>query len=205
MKKTKINVSTRRLTDGQLEDLALAIAAAMNGNPNFPEPGPVLANLNDGIKQFSEGLALAKSRDKVKVAIKNKLRVNLEQQLTHLSGYCTYIAKGDRAILSSTGFPLNAANNQPKTLGSPENFTVETGTNSGEVLVYINTLRNANAYLFLYSPSPVSNNAWFHATSSLPYYTIKGLVPGSMYSFKIGAIGTKGQVVYTDVITKMVI
>ncbi|MEO5681723.1 MAG: hypothetical protein ABIQ88_03725 [Chitinophagaceae bacterium] len=49
------------------------------------------------------------------------------------------------------------------------------------------------------------NDAWFHAASSQPYFTITGLIPGNVYSFKIGVTGSKGQVAYTDIITKMVI
>ena len=205
MKTSKITLSLRRLNDGQLEVQALAIAAAMNGNTNFPEPSPALADLNNGIQLFSDGLALAKTRDKVKVAIKNQRRDNLELLLTHLSNYCGHIAKGDRAILASSGFTLKAEISSPKTLGTPENFSVKPGNNSGEALLSINPVRNAKGYLFLYGPSPMSNNAWFHVLSSQPYNTITGLVPGATYSFKIGSTGSKGQVVYTDIITKMVV
>jgi hypothetical protein len=205
MKTSKITLGFNKLNDGQLEDQALAIAAAMNGNTHFPEPSPALADLNNGIQLFSNGLALAKTRDKVKVAVKNQLRDNLELLLIQLSNYCSFIAKGDRAILASSGFTLKAENSSPKILGSPENFSVKPGNNAGEAFVSINPARNAKGYLFLYGPSPMNNNAWFHVLNSQPYYTITGLVPGTTYSFKIGATGSKGQVVYTDIITKMVV
>jgi len=205
MKTSKIVLGLIKLNDGQLEDLALAIAAAMTGNANFPEPSPALADLNNSIKLFSDGLAFAKTRDKVKVAIKNSLRNNLELLLTNLANYCSYTAKGDRAILSSSGFSLNAATNAPKSLASPENFTVQPGSNAGEVFIYINSVPNAKTYLFLYGPFPIANEAWLHAIGSKPHSTITGLVPGTTYSFKIGATGSKGQVVYTGTISKMVV
>ncbi len=205
MKTSKITLSLVRLTDDQLEGLALAVAAAMNGNKNFPEPSPTLADLNNGIQLFSDGLALSKTRDKVKVAVKKQLRNNLELLMKNLANYCSHIAKGDRAILASSGFTLNAEVSGSRTLGAPENFTVQYGNNSGEALVYINPVRNANSYMFLYGPSPISNNAWCHAASSKPYFTITGLVTGTTYCFKIGATGTKGQVVYTDIITRMAV
>jgi hypothetical protein len=58
------------MADSALEGLALAIAAAITGNPNFPEPTLSLSALNDSINAYSDALALAKTRDKVKVAIK---------------------------------------------------------------------------------------------------------------------------------------
>ena len=205
MKTSKITANFSKLTDDQLEGLSLAVAAAMNGNTNFPEPSPTLADLNNGIQLFSDGLALAKTRHKVSVAVKNKLRTNLELLLKNMANYCSHIARGDRSILASTGFTLNVETSSSRTLGAPENFTVQYGNNSGEVLVYINPVRNASSYMFLYGPSPISNNAWCHASSSKPYFTITGLTPVTTYSFKIGVTGTKGQVLYTDTITKMVV
>ena len=204
MKKTKITLNFGKLSDPQLEALALAVAAALNGNTNFPEPNPTLEQLNKGIQLFSDGLALSQSRDRVKVALKNQLRSQLELLLGQLSRYCSYTAQGDRVLLAGTGFILNAETRQPRVLGTTENFTVLPGRLPGEVLVYVNAVKNATTYLFLYGPSPVSNDAWCHATSSAPYLTITGLVPGTIYHFKVGVTGRKGQVVYTDVITKMI-
>lgn len=205
MKTSKITLGFTRLSDDQLEGRALAIAAAMTGNANFPEPAPALADLNNSIKLFSDALALAKTRDRVKVAIKNRLRQNLELLLTSLASHCSYTAKADRAILASSGFALNTESNGARPLTLPENFTVQPGNHSGEVLLYINSVPNAKTYLFLYGPSPIANEAWFLAVNSLPYFTLTGLIPGNTYSFKIGVTGSKGQVLYTNVISQMVI
>jgi len=205
MKLTKITTSFIRFGDDQLEGHALAVAAALNGNTNFTDPIPALADLNNSIKLFSDALALAKTRDKVKIAIKNKLRNDLELMLLKLANYCTHVANGDRAILASSGFPLNAESITSKTLGSPENFTVQVGSNSGEAFVFINPVQHAKSYLFLYGPSPVANEAWIHAVNSVPYHTITGLTPGTTYSFKIGAAGSKSQVAYTDIVSKMIV
>ncbi len=205
MKTSKIILGFRRLSDDQLEGQALAIAAAMTGNANFPEPTPALADLNNSIKLFSDALALAKTRDKVKVAIKNKCRQNLELLLISLASHCSYTAKADRSILASSGFALNTESNMARPLTPPENFTVQPGNHSGEVLLYVNTVPNAKTYLFLYGLSTMSNEAWFVAVNSLPYFTITGLTPGNTYSFKIGAAGSKGQVLYTNVVSTIVI
>ena len=68
MKTSKILTAFSKLSDNNLESMALAISTAMTANPNFPEPQPSLAEFNDSIKAFSDALALAKTRDKVKVA-----------------------------------------------------------------------------------------------------------------------------------------
>ena len=205
MKTSKITLGFTRLSDGQLEDQALAVVAAMTGNANFPEPIPALADLNSSVQLYSNALALAKTRDRVKVAIKNKHRQDLELLLGSLASYCSYTAKGDRAILASSGFRLNVESSSTKLLAAPANFTVQPGSNSGDMYLYVNSVANARAYLFFYGPSSIVNDAWFHAVNSQLYFTITGLTPATTYSFKIGVVGSKGQVVYTDVVSKMVV
>ena len=205
MKTSKIKFNSPRLSDGALQDLGLAVAAAMNGNAHFPEPQPSLAALNDSITAFSDALALAKSRDKVKVAVKNSTRAALATQLRNMANYCTYMAKGERGILVSSGFPLNAETVAPKMLSVPENFSVQAGRQSGEVIVSVNRIRNASAYLLLYKPASEENGAWTHAANSLPNFILNGLATLQLYHFKMGVIGTNGQTIYTDILTKPVV
>lgn len=205
MKNAKIILRFARLNDANLEAQSFAILAAMTGNTHFPEPAPSLAALNNSITLFSDSLAFAKTGDRVRGIHKNQQRQNLEQLLTRLANYCSFIANGDRFILASSGFRLNAASNASNSLGNPENFTVEVGANSGEALAYVKSVPNAKSYLFRWGIAPIVNETWLHTIHSKPWFTITGLVPGSIYSFQIGVAGTKGQTVYTDIITKMVV
>ena len=204
MKTSKIKFNSPRLSDNNLESFALAVIAAMTGNNNFPEPQPSLAALNDSIKTFSDALALAKTRDKVKVAIKNTLRETLLTGLRKMASYCSMVAEGDRVKLVSSGFPVNAESVSLKILSAPENLTVQTGINSGEAIVSINRVAGAIAYLLFYKPA-AGNGEWLHLPNSLPRFTLTGLEALAPYQFKIGAIGTKGQITYTDTITKAVL
>ncbi len=205
MKKSKIKVHFATFSDAELEARSFGIIAAMTGNTHFPEPSPTLADLSNSLKLFSDALALAKTGDRVKAVNKNQLRDNLDGLLTRLANYCSFIAQGDRFILASSGFALNAETRASKTLGTPENFSVEIGRQTGEALAFINTVANAKSYLFRWGIAPIVNEAWFHTIHSQPYFTITGLVPGTIYSFQIGVAGSKGQLVYTDIITKMVV
>ena len=205
MKTSKILFNSPRLSDSNLESLALAIAAAITGNNNFTEPQPSLAALNDAIKAFSDALALAKSRDNVKVAIKNAAREALLLTLRKMANYCILVADGDRAKLVSSGFPVSAESVFPKILSAPENLAVQAGINSGEAIVSITRVDGAIAYLLLYRPASSENGAWTHATNSLPWFAISGLTALAPYQFKMGVIGTKGQIVYTDIIAKAVL
>ena len=205
MKKSKIKLHFASFSDAEMEARSLGIMAAMTGNTYFPEPSPTLADLNNSLKLFSDALALSKTGDRVKAVYKNQLRDNLDGLLTRLANYCSFIAQGDRFILASSGFALNAETRASKILGAPENFSVEIGRQTGDALAFIKTVANAKSYLFRWGVAPIVNEAWFHTIHSQPYFTITGLVPGTIYSFQIGAAGSKGQLVYTDIITKMVV
>ncbi|MEO5682851.1 MAG: hypothetical protein ABIQ88_09425 [Chitinophagaceae bacterium] len=82
---------------------------------------------------------------------------------------------------------------------------MEVGRTPGEALVYLNRVANAKSYLFRWGIAPIVNDTWMHTASVQPRLAIPGLLPGTVYSFQIGAAGSKGQLVFTDTITKMVV
>ena len=205
MKKTKIKSNFTGLSDAELDARASGIISAMTGNPHFPQPNPALEDVSNSLKLFSEALALSKTGDRVKAAYKNQLRDNLDGLLTKLANYCRFVAQGDRFMLTSSGFQVNAEANSAVTIGFPENFSVEIGRQSGSALASVNRVRNAKSYLFRWGSAPIANDNWSNTVSSQSRLTITGLVPGTTYSFQIGAAGSKGQLVFTDIITKMVV
>ncbi len=205
MKKSKIKLNFASFSDAELEARSFGIIAAMTGNPHFTAPSPSLDDLSNSLKLFSDALALAKTGDRVKAVYKNQLRENLDNLLTKLATYCTYIAQGDRFILASSGFSLTAEVNATKILGAPQNFSVEVGRTNGEALVYVNPVANAKSYLFRWGTAPIANDTWMHTVSSQPRLTIPGLLSATTYSFQIGAVGSKGQLVFTDIISKLVL
>jgi len=147
MKKSKITSKLSKLSDADLEARSFGIVAAITGNPHFTESTPTLADLNNSIKLFSDSLALATSGDRVKAIYKNQQRNNLEGLLDKLSNYCSFIAQGDRFILASSGFTINAETSASTTLVNPTNFTVEVGNKAGNALVYVKPVPNAKAYI----------------------------------------------------------
>ena len=205
MKKTKIKLHFAQLSDAEMEARAFGIIAAMTGNTHYPDPNPALAELDSQLKLFSDALAQAKTGDRIKAILKNQHRDKLELSFAQLANYCSFIAQGDRYKLASSGFTLTADSISPTTLADPTNFTVEIGNKTGEALVYISPVPNAKAYLFRWGIAPVANEAWLHTMHSLPYFTITGLTPGTIYSFQIGASGARGQLVFTKPISQMVV
>ena len=193
------------MSDARLQEHARAVIAAMQGNQNFAEAQPMLTAVNEALSVFTEALSQAKTRDRVKVAFKNEVRVKLASTLRTLANFCTFKADGERSVLASSGFALNSEQRTTASLALPENFSVRVGNNSGEVVLSVNKVPKALAYIFNYAAGPVTQTSWLYSSSSLPSITLTGLEPLIQYSFKVTVIGRRGQTTSTDIITKPVV
>ena len=202
---SKITAGYTRMSDARLQEHAQAIIAAMQDNKNFGDTQPMLTAVNDALNAFTEALSQAKTRDRVKVAFKNETRVKLAAALRTLANFCTFKADGERSVLASSGFPLTSEQRTTQPLALPENFSVRLGNNSGEVILSVNKVPGALAYIFQYAPAPVSQTPWLYSSSALPSITLSGLEPLKQYSFKVTVIGRRGQTTSTDIITKPVV
>jgi len=180
------------------------VVTAMTGNVNFTNPVPAVQELATATKNLSDAIEKARSREKLAVSVKNDMRIVLQQLLVELANYVNYTAAPDRSKLISSGLKLTGESRN-KHLGTVENFTVTMGKNSGEVILKINSVENSKSYLHCYSPHPVTNDAWIHAVSSSAEYQFEGLEPLKLFDFKSGALGSKGQMVYSAIITKGVV
>ena len=202
---SKITVGYTRMSDARLQEHALAVIAAMEDNKNFTDAQPMLTAVNDALNAFMEALSQAKTRDRVKVAFKNEVRLKLASALRTLSNFCTFKADGERSLLASSGFQLTAEQRIAQPLALPGNFSVRLGNNSGEVILSVNKVPGALAYIFQYAQAPVTQTPWQYSSSSLPSITLSGLEPLKQYSFKVTIIGRRGQTTSTDIITKPVV
>ena len=188
MKAPKIVLGFYKLSDPAFETKALAIVAAMTGNPNLPSPTPPLADLSTAVQNYSGALSAAPTRDKLKVSIKNDMRSNLETVLQNLS------------------FNVNSETSNPQPMSLPENFKVELGANSGEVVISVNSVPGARSYIYQYTPFPVTTDSkWENAYSSSSSNTISNLDVLKQYCFRIVITGPRDQSAQTGVITKTVV
>jgi len=206
MKAPKVVLGFGGLSDPAFESKALAILAAMTGNPNFPSPTPTIADLTTAVQQYSDALSAAQTRDKVKVATKNSTRDQLKILLRNLSYNVNLTANGDVAKLTSSGFNMGSQQNNSQIMTGAENFKVELGKNSGEAVSSVNGMRAAKTYVSQYTFFPVTaDSKWESVFSSTSSITITGLEPLKQYCFRMIITGSRNQSVQTDVITKTIV
>ena len=131
----------------------------------------------------------------------------LEQNLELLGAYVLHVAKGDQAIVDSSGFVPSRprVRTNPQSLPQPSINSIEQG-NSGQLLVWITRVAKARAYDVQYAP--VSNGtpaSWTEVTVTAAQkpVSITGLTPGITYAFQVRALGPLGYTDWSDSATRM--
>ncbi len=202
MKFAKIQVSFTRYSDADFQQKALYIISSMTNNPNFPTPVPPLTDVQAAYDAYASALAAAAELGRKAVADKNAARDTLELTLTQLGMYVMYAANGDDTILVSSGFTLNKIP-QPRVLDSPGNVTLMVGDNPGE-LVSLVPKKNATGFIHQISEAlPTDATAWVNHNVSTGKYTFSNLTPGKQYWVRVIALGTRGQMKYSNVGTQV--
>ncbi len=197
MKPAKINIGFSGYSDTMLENKAASILQCMTGNPYFTSPIPTLAELTVAVDAYSTALVTAAGLGRVNVAEKNKTRESLELLLTQLGMYVMYIANGDVAILTSSGYPLRKTG-EPRYLDSPGSVELENGITSGELVVSIVRPKGVVSFLHEVTPDPLTpDSVWQSTPGSRASFTFKNLEAGRKYWFRVAAVGNASQLAYS--------
>jgi hypothetical protein len=205
MENSKIITDFTRLSDPALEVKAQAIVAAMTDNPNYSKPVPELTVVNTAITTYTTALSAAMTRDKTSVATKNDARFALISILLDLGSYVTFTAQGDKTKLVSSGYTLAKDRLPAPDITKPEGIDAANGVNTGEVFVSVIAVPNAKSYVHQFTSDPVTAASnWTRTTTTKCKHTFDGLPSGSKLWFRIAAVGSKGQIAYSDVLPKIV-
>jgi hypothetical protein len=201
----KATTSFASLSDGNLESKTHEILTSMTGNTNFPTPIPALADVTTAADAYTAALAKAGTGNRIDVADKNAKRETLIGLLRSLSTYVNLVAKGDAAMILSSGFNISK-DRQPVALTKPENLRVENGLGSGQLFVTVKAVKGAYAYLHEYTTdATLAPGSWVTTNSTASRYTFNNLQPGTLYYCRVGAVGSNNQLLYSDAVSRMVI
>ena len=204
MKIQKINLSFSGYTDSGFEQKAQHILASMTSNPFFPTPVPPLGDVEDAIADYSADLLAAATLDRTAVAKKNGSRQVLRVLLRQLGMYVMYIANGDVAILTSSGYTLSR---QPELnyITNPGNVTLSNGVTSGQLQAAVKTVRGAKGYQYqIAEEEPTAETNWVSTSSSRSRFTFTNLLPGKRYWVRVAATGAGEQIAYSPVASQFV-
>jgi hypothetical protein len=203
--KPKIKRDYPIMSDGDLKNIAVAIFSKMTGNPSFPNPDPALADLDNATQQFASAQVLAINRDIQHAEEKNMLREVLIEVLDKLSLYVTFIAKGDRSILLSSGYNITSGSKKEHVTPVVKSLTVTYGDVKGQVVLTLDFEGKNKGFGAYYAVSPVLNKAWMHEPGGSKVIVISDLTPGTTYDFMMFMTISDTVTLYSDVVTKIVV
>lgn len=199
----RLKNGVEKQSDSRLLEYSNHVLTQMTGNPHFPTPSPELADVAAAITNFSNAVNQAANGDRMAVAIKNDRRNELVDLLHLLGYYVVFAAHGDRTIALSSGFPLTKEP-QGQVLTQPQNFKVVSTTQTGELVSSVNRVPGSRAYLHQYTTDAAqSPGSWKTISCTTSKCHIKGLTPGTTYYLRVGAVGSRDQVMYSEILTKM--
>lgn len=198
MRTQRITVAFPKMTDMNLKRKAQSIVLAMTNNTHFPNPTPSLAELSETINRYSGSLVAALEGGRVLKSEKNKIRKQLEDQLSRLGAYVTLTAHIDEPMLVSSGFDLIKSTETSSFLSAPENIKAQSGVNSGELMLIVNGVKRVRAYSHEYTQDPATTNSvWTSELDTVCKYLFTGLEPGKKYWFRVAAVGVRGRKNYS--------
>ena len=205
MKKLTITNGFAKMSDSNLVTKAQKVYTAMFENENFTSPEPSLQVLKALLAAFEEAIYDARDADRLKLAIKNQRRVELITGLHMLADYVLFKSNGNSVVALSSGFTISKEPSPTPPITKPQNLRVMQGVNPAELLSKINRVKGGVSYLHQYATDDMlAKDMWQSVPSSKTTCIIANLTPGTKYNCRVAVLGVKDQLLYSDIVTRIV-
>ena len=203
-KTAKIRTDFSVYANAPLSAFVNAVITGVTGNTNFPLTQTLLPGITTSLDTFDAAMADAQSRDKVAIGIRNTARLGLIEQLTSVAASVTFEAAGDRDKLLSSNFVLyKTRDTPPAVLGPITGFKV-TDAVPGGLTLECDGVAGIKSYTHQVTPDPLTaQSVWSGLPISSRQFTIENLPSGKKFWCRIIATGTKGQVAYSDTLSRI--
>lgn len=196
-----VDTWTRQTPLGLL-GLLTFIISQLTGNVSFPTPIVSLADLQTLANDFGDLINEADTGDSNKRNQRDDKAVEICAALLKLSKYVTLVSTS-RTMAESSGFSIAKDPAPTPPILKPEGLQLFNGLNAGELLVKFNKVQGARAYIYQVSLDPADESKWVTAHGTIRQNLFTGLESGKKYYVRVAAIGIEGQVVYSDVVSRV--
>jgi len=201
------------LSDAEIIPRTLTILTALSNDPElFPRILSLLSNpvkMAAALDSFQGSFDASLTGDTAKKLVKKKDRGVLNMTLKGFTTLVHLAGLEDPSVIARAGLRSQVRVLAPTPpLTAPVNFKVWHGTEHGEMLSKITSVKTAKSYLMeVCEGDPTIEGNWkfcgVHQTCS--NMLIKDLVPGRVYSFRIRALRSSGPGPWSSYVTLMAI
>ena len=205
VKNIRALIGFSNVADADVVQRGTAVQTNMTGNSNFPNPPVDLAVLKTNIDTFSALMVEALDGSKKVIAERKKQRATVVEMLRLLGRFVEVASKNDMAIFQTSGFEAASTVRAPVAPLSEKIRKIDHGDNSGQMLVWVRSIRGATSYELRYAPAvngglPSSWASEGVAGVKQPVI-LTGLTPGTTYVFQARALGKNGYTDWSDSVT----
>jgi hypothetical protein len=202
----RISFEFARFSDDKLNKIAQTIVLALADNPNFPTPSAQVTAMREAAESYNLSWLAAQSRDLEKVSVKNDDKAVLINAMKDLAYYLMTVSKGNRTILLTTGYELNKIPEPSPLITQPVIANLTDGLNPGELKVSLAArVAGAKSYLFEYTTDINAEKVnWVSAPCTSIEFTFSNLQIGKLYYCRVAATGSRRQLVYSKIVTRIV-
>jgi hypothetical protein len=202
--KRKLALNFKETKDGELYGIASSVVYNLAESEYFPDPGMLIIELSEITTQFCQAMSDAGTKDRIKISIKNNLKVLLIRKLKEVGEFVKTESKGSETALLSSGFPVFTPKEEI-ILKPPTNFKILPGRSPGEIIMKIDRVNGAKSYMYRWTPDPIKKDSnWQSIIDTRCKKVIKGLPLGINYWFQMAAIGSNSQIEYTELLSRYI-
>jgi hypothetical protein len=199
----KITNGFAEMTDLDFLGKVRLVVTAMTGNSNFTTPDPALASVTTLANEFEQAINDAEAGGSYQRLVRDSKKQELIDTMHNLSNYVLYVSKGDRLIAESSGFTISKDPTPRPPIDKATGLVLTDGANAGEIKLLFTKVQGAKSYMYQISIDPVDETKWVTTYGTIRKAFFKGLESGKKYYVRVVALGTKGQVVYSDAVWRV--
>ena len=183
---------------------ARQIVTAMGNAPIFVTPVPVLAEVTTATNELEDSYTAAKNGGPALTAVMYDKEEKLDSLLAQLGNYVEIVANGDDAVILAAGMDVKG-----KASRQAFQFSAVDGDHEAEAILQAPVTARAS-YIWQKSADPLpsdppalaNGSKWeLVAVTTLATVTASDLVSGIKYWFRVAAVTSAGQGLWSDPIS----
>jgi hypothetical protein len=206
MKKVVLNLKNRSVMNKV--EMGRQVAAAIDGNADFPNPLPTVAATNsasDELETAYNEAELARQAAKEKTALLKQKEAAFDKNMNKVGNYVENTADGDETKILGAGLQVKAkAVRHQDRLPKPEHLKASNSEMPNEIILQWDKVVGAKNYHIEICLDPMEENTWVHTRYSTRLKAaVGGLVSGQRYWFRVSAINSRGEGAWSEAVSRM--
>lgn len=197
----KVKAGLRGLDPLDKATRAAVVYSHMNGNPNFPNPEPSMAEFHAAYLELKRANLAAMDRGRTAILERNRAVDRINDYMSRLASYVNSACQGDTLKLITSGFFLVKRAEPISSLKYPELVTVRSTGYPGQVKVRWKKVPGALIYQVERRIEEANGvERWERvALTSRPQLFVDGLPSYAEQRFRVCAVGTKTESAYSSI------